>query len=497
MMASVYWQDNFTLKEALLHMFDNKISCDVIFDIGSDQIPCHSFVLIARSHVFETNLDSPLVKLSSDGVNTMKTIELHEAVDSDGVKEFLRYLYTDDIKLGEDNVMTLLYLARKYMVCSLSDQCQSFITTASLDDPTNAVELYHQAYLLDITDVMEDSIKVINQSTKQCLESEAFLSLPPQCVTGLIADDHHQLDEDKIYRYIVQWCERRCETEDIENTDENYRKVLGDILYEIRFPNISYKYFKSSIERRNILTDKEKTDLLNMYRNENKCTYRGIFKSKPRNVSERLMRMTDYDFNLILINASHTIAFTSSGKVRLHGIVTYGLRDENKEFKIYVKLTDANGKEVMNDEFLVKSKTLEKEYDVIFQKAVEIEPGNKYIVTLKTHEDNWMWSGKMESEFIPMMASVFWQDYFTLKEALLHMFDNKISCDVIFDIGNDQIPCHSFVLIARSHVFEANLDSPLVRLSSDDVNTMKTIELQEAVDTDGVKEFQVKIFSHN
>ncbi|XP_063446435.1 BTB/POZ domain-containing protein 2-like [Mytilus trossulus] len=394
MMASVYWQDCLSLKEALLHMLDKQISCDVIFDIGSDQIPCHSFVLIARSHVFEANLDSPLVKLSSDGVNTMKTIELHEAVDIDGVKEFIRYLYTDDIQLGEDNVMTLLYLARKYMVCSLSDQCQSFITAASLDDPTNAVELYHQAYLLDITDVMEDSIKVINQSTKQCMESEAFLTLPPQCVRGLIADDHHQLNEDKIYRYVVQWCERRCEIEDIEDTDENYRKVLGDILYEVRFPNISYKLFKSSIERRNILSDKEKTDLLNMYRNGKKCIYRGIFKSKPRNVSERLMRMTDYDDNIMLSKVNHSIAFTSSEKVLLHGIVTYGLRDVNKEFKIYVKLTDANGKEITNDEFWVKSKPMETEYDVIFQKAVEIQPDIKFVVSLEFDEDNWMWNGK-------------------------------------------------------------------------------------------------------
>ncbi|CAC5369271.1 unnamed protein product [Mytilus coruscus] len=317
-MDSVYWQDYLSLKNALLHMFDNKISCDVIFDIGSDQIPCHSFVLIARSHVFEANLDSPLVKLSSDGVNSTKQIELHEVVDTDSVKEFL----------------------------SLSEKCQSFITAASLDDPTNAVELYHQAFLLDITDVMEDSMKVINQSTKRCLESEAFLTLPPQCVRGLIADNHHQLDEDNIYRYVVQWCERRCEREDIENTDENYRKVLGDILYEIRFPNISYKFFKSSIERRNILTEREKKDLINMYRNENRCTYRGIFKSKPRNVSERLMRMTDYEDNV-----NHSIAFTSSEKVLLHGIVTYGLSHEKRKFKINVKLTDGNGKEITNDEF--------------------------------------------------------------------------------------------------------------------------------------------------
>ncbi|XP_052068100.1 BTB/POZ domain-containing protein 3-like [Mytilus californianus] len=393
-MASVYWQDYLSLKKALLHMFENKISCDVIFDIGSDEIPCHSFVLIARSHVFEANLDSPLVKLSRYGVNSMKKIELHEVVDTDGVKEFLRYLYTDDIDLGEDNVMTLLYLARKYMVCSLSEKCQSFITAASLDDPTNAVELYHQAFLLDITDVMEDSMKVINQSTKRCLESEAFLTLPPQCIRGLIADDHHQLDEDNIYRYVVQWCERRCEREDIENSDENYRKVLGDILYEIRFPNISYKFFKSSIERRNILTEREKKDLTNMYRNENRCTYRGIFKSKPRNVSERLMRMTDYEENLILDNANHSIAFTSSEKVLLHGIVTYGLSHEKQKFKIYVKLTDGNGKEIMNDEFWVKSKPMEKEYDVIFQKAVEIQPDIKFVISLELDEANWMWNGK-------------------------------------------------------------------------------------------------------
>jgi hypothetical protein len=62
------------------------------------------------------------------------------------------------------------------------------------------------------------------------------------------------------------------------------------------------------------------------------------------------------------------------------------------------------------------------------------------------------------------MESSSWQDSLSLKDALLHMLKNEISYDVVFLIGesSDEVRCHSFILTARSHAFQAMLEGPMV-----------------------------------
>ena len=41
--------------------------------------------------------------------------------------ELFRYMYSDEVILSGSNVMGVLYLAKKYMVPSLADQCAEYL----------------------------------------------------------------------------------------------------------------------------------------------------------------------------------------------------------------------------------------------------------------------------------------------------------------------------------------------------------------------------------
>lgn len=316
-----------------------------------------------------------------------------------------RYLYTDDVDLTQENVMPLLYLARKYLIQTLTDKCQQLITAANLEEAENAVEIFHQAFLFDMDDLMDDSMKIINQSTRQCLESTAFRSLPRECVRRIIADDHHQVEEETIYRNVMRWCEEECQRKGLSESDEEFRNILGDILYEIRFPNMDARFFKSSIDKRSILTVEEKQEVKTLLarKGNSRNPHQGRFISKPRNICQRVIRMTEDGEVMLLDQDQHVIAFRSSIDCLMHGIVTYGLSqiETLEKFKILIDLKDDNDGTLVRDEFWVESVPKTKLYDVRFQKAVEIEADRQYKIGMELADDNWHWMGTFGRHSVP------------------------------------------------------------------------------------------------
>lgn len=72
-------------------MLENEISYDVIFHIGerSDEVRSHSFILTARSHVFQAMLEGPMIDRDPNG---RVLVSLPE-VDVEMVQCFLRFVY--------------------------------------------------------------------------------------------------------------------------------------------------------------------------------------------------------------------------------------------------------------------------------------------------------------------------------------------------------------------------------------------------------------------
>ena len=78
-------------------------------------IPAHKFVLSISSPVFEAMFYGELAE-------TRDSIELPDC-EYESLLELFRYMYSDEVNLSGSNVMGVLYLAKKYIVPSLADEC--------------------------------------------------------------------------------------------------------------------------------------------------------------------------------------------------------------------------------------------------------------------------------------------------------------------------------------------------------------------------------------
>ncbi|RXG57756.1 BTB/POZ domain-containing protein 2 [Armadillidium vulgare] len=115
-------------------LFNNEILSDVHFRVGrgesSQRIPAHKFVLSVGSAVFDAMFNG---KLSSQ----QEEIELPD-VEPQAFLALLRFLYrfsidpnsllfSDEVQIGPETVMTVLYTAKKYAVPALERQCVEYL----------------------------------------------------------------------------------------------------------------------------------------------------------------------------------------------------------------------------------------------------------------------------------------------------------------------------------------------------------------------------------
>jgi len=128
-MASVHenWQTKCsTVSERTKFIFNSELLSDVKFVVpvsnGESEtkvIPVHKLVLAISSPVFYAMFYGQMAE-------TTDSVELPDC-EYQSVLEFFRFLYSDDVILTGGNVMHVLYLAKKYMVPSLADQCTAYL----------------------------------------------------------------------------------------------------------------------------------------------------------------------------------------------------------------------------------------------------------------------------------------------------------------------------------------------------------------------------------
>ena len=119
------WQaSKATLKERMSAIFNREVLADVHFLVGKGpqqlRTPAHKFVLSIGSAVFDAMFNGAMADANSD------EIPLPD-VEPAAFLALLRFLYTDEIQIGPETVMTTLYVAKKYAVPALERGCVDFL----------------------------------------------------------------------------------------------------------------------------------------------------------------------------------------------------------------------------------------------------------------------------------------------------------------------------------------------------------------------------------
>lgn len=219
MSSSPYnWQSEKTsVQDAIAFLFNNEILSDVHFMVGKGtqrrRIPAHKFVLAVRSAVFDA--------MFNGGISTQSDeVELPD-VEYLAFQSLLRFLYTDEVQIGPETVMTTLYTAKKYAVPTLENACVDFLKKNL--SPDNAFMLLSQARLFDEPQLAALCLECIDKNTAEALAAEGFTDIDFDTFCVVLQRDTLAIRENQLFAAALRWAEHECQRRRIPSTSDNKR----------------------------------------------------------------------------------------------------------------------------------------------------------------------------------------------------------------------------------------------------------------------------------
>ena len=258
-------RDKKTLKDRFEFLVNNEFGSDITFLLrNGDQIFAHTFPLLANSPVFAAMFHGPLA--TKKGV-----IEILDCDNEETFVEFLRYLYCEHCELNWENVFDILYVAKKYLVSSLVEECVNFLSQDI--NVNNALLVLQQASKFAEEELLQKCVKYICSNVSQILESEDFLNLDLDTLKIILKQDELNIKEIELFKFVQFWCDHKLAGAERETEHLNAeRELLSDALYLIRFPVMSALDFAENCAPSGFLTPIEYSNILCYLVRKKGCT---------------------------------------------------------------------------------------------------------------------------------------------------------------------------------------------------------------------------------
>ena len=194
-------------------------------------IPAHKFILAIGSPVFEAMFYGELAE-------TKDTIELPDC-DNESLLELFSYIYSDEVNLSGSNVMGVLYLAKKYMVPSLTDKCMEYLKENL--DPSNVFIILPFAQKYEDKTLVDRCWNVIDERTEAAVKSEGFEMIEKSLLEEVITRDNLTIEEVRLevalFQAVIRWATKQCEKQGLVADGRVKRRIIGErAIKAIRFP---------------------------------------------------------------------------------------------------------------------------------------------------------------------------------------------------------------------------------------------------------------------
>jgi hypothetical protein len=184
------------------------------------------------------------------------------------------------VKLTADNVLAVLYLAQKYIVSTLITRCLHFLEN-NLTAHTASV-LLDQALIYGEKDLKEKTLAKIEKEAPVVLASKGFVDLSQEALGEVLKLKLRVEKEVTVFSACVKWAEKRCQKLRKEASGGNIREVLGDNLFQIRFPAMSLSDFTEVVAPRDVLTGDEGFQVFRYITSVTHKPEHLLFLAKPR-----------------------------------------------------------------------------------------------------------------------------------------------------------------------------------------------------------------------
>uniref|UniRef100_A0A8C4Y3L6 BTB domain containing 2 n=1 Tax=Gopherus evgoodei TaxID=1825980 RepID=A0A8C4Y3L6_9SAUR len=364
-----------TVQERFAFLFNNEVLSDVHFLVGkgrgSQRIPAHRFVLAVGSAVFDAMFNGGMATTSTE-------IELPD-VEPAAFLALLKFLYSDEVQIGPETVMTTLYTAKKYAVPALEAHCVEFLKKNLRAD--NAFMLLTQARLFDEPQLASLCLENIDKNTSDAINAEGFTDIDLDTLVAVLERDTLGIREVRLFNAVVRWSEAECQRQQLQVIPENKRKVLGKALSLIRFPLMTIEEFAAGPAQSGILTDREVVSLFLHFTVNPKP--RVEFIDRPRCCLRgkecSINRFQQVESRWGYSGTSDRIRFSVNKRIFVVGFGLYGSIHGPTDYQVNIQIihTDSNTVLGQNDTgFSCDGSS--STFRVMFKEPVEILPNVSY-----------------------------------------------------------------------------------------------------------------------
>ena len=378
------WQ---SMKSSVLernsHMFNNPFMSDVTLTSGENKLVsfyAHKYVVATSSPVFYAMFYGSMAE-------NVATVHLCDTDDT-SLREFLRFLYTDEVTLTLDVALPMLYLAKKYLVYSLIEKCKNAIR-ANIT-PANVVALLENRVLFDRDDVEIKSWESLDRFTSTAMKSDHFYEISHSTLMAIVKRNTLNISEIELFQALLEWITYQCLKRSIEASSENKRRMIGNVIYEVRMLSMTEEEFLNCVASSGLLSKEEiflvvdKLKGINITKNEPEFKW---ILGKRQIYSTQLKYVTRFSSGDIKppstawtygnTSKPDKLSFSFDRSVNLHGVRMFG--DANNS--TYSIDLDIHGTTVSGS---YTSELMDHGiygYDVIFPTPVVIEPNTFVTIT--------------------------------------------------------------------------------------------------------------------
>ena len=141
---------------------------------------------------------------------TKDSVEISEC-EYESLLELFRFMYSNEVKVNADNVLQLMYLAKKYMLPFLADKCSAYLQENL--SASNVFTVLPEAPKYEEQDLLDHCWKVIEKETEEAVTSDGFVTVERSLLEGMMEKRMNSLNikEVELFKAVDRWAEKECE----------------------------------------------------------------------------------------------------------------------------------------------------------------------------------------------------------------------------------------------------------------------------------------------
>jgi hypothetical protein len=323
--SNVDWQSTKnTFLDRNRHMFNNSDMSDISFTCeGSDKtFYVHKYVLSTSSAVFNAMFYGGLAEKDS-------IIRLSDT-NEESLEQFLRFLYTEECTLTADNVVAIMYLAKKYILPnSLGEKCVNFLLENL--NPENVLDILEQATRFEEKELEKQCLKLIQSNTSEVVASDSFNDISQTTLAKLLNQEKLKIPEVELFQVVLKWIDFQCACKNLEPTSENRRSIIGEAIYDFRFFTMSQTEFDEHVSKSGLLTSDELVAIYERFTGIDSPALKWALL--PNRRSGKIVRFSRFPANAkelrkwYNLNPPDRLSFSVNKEVSLLGVRLFGDED--------------------------------------------------------------------------------------------------------------------------------------------------------------------------